>query len=137
VSCKTLPLGPPLFVKARGEDFNTLRHCVTPPFCRELVLKASEGKMKEGIMQACKKALRCKIPVETVSSITGLSVKKVLELEPSDSLIDAGEINHFVQVKGRGKSMPVCGRTASDIQSVVFFIQQDIFLVFFKNFDYL
>ncbi|MFO7735407.1 MAG: hypothetical protein R6W70_04230 [bacterium] len=37
--------------------------------------------MKEGIMQACKKALRCKIPVETVSSITGLSVKKVLEIK--------------------------------------------------------
>ncbi|MFO7736792.1 MAG: hypothetical protein R6W70_11340, partial [bacterium] len=37
--------------------------------------------MQKGIMQACRKALRCKIPVETVSSITGLSVKKVLEIK--------------------------------------------------------
>ncbi|MFO7735576.1 MAG: Rpn family recombination-promoting nuclease/putative transposase [bacterium] len=37
--------------------------------------------MQKGIMQACRKALRCKIPVEIVSSITGLSVKKVLEIK--------------------------------------------------------
>ncbi len=48
---------------------------------QEGMQKGMQKGVQKGIMQACKKALRCKIPVETVSSITGLSVKKVLEIK--------------------------------------------------------
>ncbi|MFO7736626.1 MAG: hypothetical protein R6W70_10510, partial [bacterium] len=48
---------------------------------QEGIQQGMQKGMQKGIIQACKKALRCKIPVETVSSITGLPVKKVLEIK--------------------------------------------------------